>query len=94
MKTKDIIGSFENDNKPLKIRSLRKKKVDQKNAQKILATEPVENDELSFVMQPNKYPYHLVMCTVEWYQQKTKQNEIIRIKESKVSYEEIRNKAP
>jgi len=72
MKTKDIIGSFENDNKPLRIRSLRKKKVDQKkvNAPEILATEADENDDLSFT--PNKYPYHLVMCTIEWYQQKTK----------------------
>jgi hypothetical protein len=66
-----LIGSFEQGNKPFKIRSLRKKKVDQKNAQKILATEADENDELSFAMNPNKYPYHLVMCTVEWYQQKT-----------------------
>jgi hypothetical protein len=47
LKIKDIIGSFENDNKPLRIRSLRKKKIDQKNAQKILTnTEGDENDEL------------------------------------------------
>ena len=47
------MGSFDQDHKPLKIRSLRKKKVDQKNAQKILATEADENDELSFAMNPN-----------------------------------------
>ena len=92
---KDIIGSFENDNKPLRIRSLKKKKIDQKNAQKILTTTGGDDaDELSFAMNPMLHPFHLVTCTVEWYQQKTNQNEIIKIKESHVSYEEMRNKAP
>jgi hypothetical protein len=57
-------GSFDNNNKPLRIRSLRKNSNDEEKDESI-------NHSLS------NYAYHTVTCTVEWEHEKTDYDEII-----------------
>jgi len=40
------------------------------------------------------YPYHLVKCTVEWFPYNTTSGKQIEIKDSRLSYLEVREKAP
>lgn len=79
-----VIGNFASGHEPCKVRSLRMKKIQKKQLDKLKLEVPVNNS----IPATPAYPYHLVTCTVEWFQISGKEN--LRLMDSQLPYSELR----